>query len=152
MSVESTLAKVETELREGRHRQARLRLRVLLSSHPTDLTVRHRFADAYQRIQHPEQAGRWNYLDESLTLWDLWAFERRFPDPVRRLSLLCWPDPARTPPSTPLARRRLAALYREATGTAPDWPDHPEDAAVRRRPEGRTRLEADRVLAELRER
>ncbi|GLW52655.1 DUF6584 family protein [Kitasatospora phosalacinea] len=152
MSVESTLAKVAAELRANQHRQARLRLRGLLSSHPTDLALRRRFADAYQRIQHPEQAGRWNYLDESLSFWELGAFEQCFRDPARRLALLFWPDPAHNPPPTRTARRRLAGLYWEATGTAPDWPEHRRDAAVRLRPEGRSPWEEDRALAELRER
>ncbi|MFD7732687.1 DUF6584 family protein [Kitasatospora phosalacinea] len=129
MSVESTLAKVGTELREGYHRQARLRLHGLLSGRPTDLAVRRRLADAYRPTAHLDESGRWNYLDEALSPAELAAFERRFRTPARRLAALRWPDPAHNPPSTPLARRRLAALYREATGTAPDWPDHPQDAA-----------------------
>ncbi|MFB7944843.1 DUF6584 family protein [Kitasatospora phosalacinea] len=130
MSVESTLARAAAELREGRHRQARLRLHGLLSGRPTDLAVRRRLADAYRLTGHLDESGRWNYLDEALSPAERAAFERRFRAPARRLAALRWPDPARTPPSAPLARRRLAALYREATGTDPDWPDHPQDAAT----------------------
>lgn len=130
MSVESTLAEVEADLRENRQGLARRRLRGLVSSFPTDLTVRHRFAEAYRRIGCFDEAGRWSYLDESLTGDELAAFERRFRDPARRLALLLWPDPAHNPPPTPLARRRLAALYRAATGSVPDWPEHRSDAAA----------------------
>ncbi|MFF4340097.1 DUF6584 family protein [Kitasatospora sp. NPDC001540] len=130
MSVESTLARAAAELRAGHHPQARRRLHGLLSGRPTDLTVRRHLADAYRPTGQRDESGRWNYLDEALSPAELAAFERRFPDPARRLRVLRWPDPARTPPSTPLARRRLAALYREATGTAPDWPDHRKDAAT----------------------
>ncbi|GLW69425.1 hypothetical protein Kpho02_17240 [Kitasatospora phosalacinea] len=130
MSVESTLARAAAELRAGRHPQARRRLHGLLSGRPTDLTVRRHLADAYRPTGQWDESGRWNYLDEALSPDELAAFERRFPDSARRLRVLRWPDPAHHPPSTPLARRRLAALYREATGTAPDWPEHPEDAAT----------------------
>ena len=127
MSVESTLVKAASDLRERRVSQARSRLHGLLSSCPTDLTVRRALADAYG---HSSEGGRWRYLDESLTTELLLAFERRFRDPARRLAVLRWPDPEHNPPSTALARRRLAALYLEATGRQPDWPDHPEDAAT----------------------
>ncbi|MFJ8439170.1 DUF6584 family protein [Kitasatospora griseola] len=130
MSVESTLAKAETDLREGRRSLARRRLRGLLASRPTDLTVRHRLAGSYRWIHCLDESGRWNYLDESLTADELAAFERRFRDPARRLAVLHWPDPEHTSPSTPLARRRLAALHRQATGRQPTWPDHPDDAAT----------------------
>ncbi|MGW4807070.1 DUF6584 family protein [Kitasatospora sp. NPDC004272] len=134
MSVESTLARATAELREGEHRQARQRLHGLLASRPADLEVRRRLADAYRLIEHPDESGRWNYLDEALSPRELAAFERRFPDPARRLAALRWPDPAHNPPPTPVGRRRLAALHREATGTAPDWPDHPQDAATTETP------------------
>ncbi|MFC8720260.1 DUF6584 family protein [Kitasatospora sp. NPDC057198] len=130
MSVASTLARAAAELREGHHRQARQRLHGLLSSRPTDLEVRRRLAEAYRLVEHLDESGRWNYLDEALSPRELAAFERRFRDPARRLAALRWPDPAHNPPPTPLARRRLAALHREATGAAPDWPDHPQDAAT----------------------
>ncbi|MFC8720259.1 DUF6584 family protein [Kitasatospora sp. NPDC057198] len=133
MSVESTLAKVEADLREGRGGRARLRLLGLISSYPTDLAIRHRLADAYQRVSWAEE-GRWDFLDEALHPIALAAFEERHPAPAHRLELLRWPDPAHNPPATPLARRRLAALHHRATGTAPDWPDHPEDAATTETP------------------
>ncbi|MFJ4680048.1 MULTISPECIES: DUF6584 family protein [unclassified Kitasatospora] len=130
MSVESTLVRAEADLREGREPLARRRLHGLLSNDPTDLAARRRLADAYRRTGQLDECGRWSYLDEELSGLELAAFERRFRDPARRLAVLRWPDPARRPPSTPTARRRLAALYRAATGTAPDWPEHREDAAA----------------------
>ncbi|MFJ5925305.1 DUF6584 family protein [Kitasatospora sp. NPDC092948] len=130
MSVESTLAKAAADLREERVDLARDRLRGLLSSLPTDLTVRRELAHAYAGPPTRSEAGRWNYLDESLTTEQLVAFERQFRDPGLRLAALRWPDPDHNPPSTELARRRLAALHRRATGVCPDWPDHPDDAAT----------------------
>ncbi|BAJ31364.1 MULTISPECIES: DUF6584 family protein [Kitasatospora] len=144
MSVESTLAKVEADLREREYRTARLRLLGLLSNAPTDLSVRRRLADTHPgRHGQDGERGRWHYLDEALTPGELAAFERRFRDPARRLKVLRWPDPGRAAPSTPLARRRLAALYHAATGSAPDWPGHPEDAAVRLAPEATGEPAAD---------
>ncbi|WP_073814801.1 DUF6584 family protein [Kitasatospora sp. CB01950] len=128
MSVESTLAKAAADRRECRYGLARRRLYGLLSSYPTDLTIRLAIAGAHG--YDPPQAGRWNYLDDSLTTTELAAFEKQFRDPARRLAVLRWPDPDRNPPSTPTARRRLAALHRAATGKAPNWPDHPEDATA----------------------
>ncbi|RKE21714.1 DUF6584 family protein [Streptomyces sp. TLI_171] len=144
MSVESTLAKTAADLRDGRVEVARRRLRGLLSSFPADLAVRHALAAAYSYPDpdsrkppfrsrwhcHFEEAGRWNFLDESLTAYELMAFEWRFRDPARRLAMLRWPDPAHNPPPTAVARRRLAGLYREATGASPSWPEHPDDAAT----------------------
>ncbi|MFJ8439169.1 DUF6584 family protein [Kitasatospora griseola] len=131
MSIESTLAEIDSDLREGRHGLARRRLRGLVSSFPTDLTIRRRFADAHRAAgSAPDEAGRWGYLSEDLRSHEFRKFGRRFPDPARRLALLLWPDPAHNPPSTRTARRRLAILYRHATGADPDWPDHREDAAA----------------------
>ncbi|MGW4384744.1 DUF6584 family protein [Kitasatospora sp. NPDC004531] len=131
MSVRSTLARAAADLREQRVDLARERLHGLLTSHPTDLTVRRALAESYRSYYAQlSEVGRWNYLDKTLTTYQLAAFERRFPDPTRRLAVLRWPDPERNPPSTRLARRRLAALHREATGTAPTWPEHPEDAVA----------------------
>ncbi|MFF0392682.1 DUF6584 family protein [Kitasatospora sp. NPDC004615] len=127
---ESTLARAEKDAREGRPDLARQRLLGLLTSRPTDLALRHHLAEHYRRIGHLDESGRWNYLDESLTTDELLAFERRFRAPSRRLAVLRWPDPEHNPPPTPLARRRLAALHHQATGTPPTWPDHPDDAAT----------------------
>ncbi|MFD8482161.1 DUF6584 family protein [Kitasatospora sp. NPDC059673] len=130
MPLPAALARADADLAAGRVPMARRRLRSLVSNHPTDLTARHRLAAVYRLHGEPAEAGRWNYLDESLTTDELLAFERRFHTPARRLSVLRWPDPAHNPPPTPLARRRLAALHRQATGTPPTWPDHPDDAAT----------------------
>ncbi|MFI9785738.1 DUF6584 family protein [Kitasatospora sp. NPDC051984] len=127
---ESTLARAEKDAREGRPGLARQRLLGLLTSRPTDLALRRRLAEHYRRIGHLDESGRWSYLDESLTTDELLAFERRFRAPSRRLAVLRWPDPTHNPPPTPLARRRLAALHHQATGTPPTWPDHPDDAAT----------------------
>ncbi|MEV4560128.1 DUF6584 family protein [Kitasatospora sp. NPDC049285] len=134
MSIQSTLARAGAELRAGESGQARRRIRGLVSSYPDDLTVRHRLAEAYRESMLLDEAGRWNYLDETFDLAELDGFERRYHTPARRLAALRWPDPASNPPATPIARRRLAALYREATGLAPTWPDHPEDAQTTRSP------------------
>ncbi|MFJ1754354.1 DUF6584 family protein [Kitasatospora sp. NPDC088134] len=147
MSVKSTLARAAAEHRDGWVLPARRRLHGLLSNDPTDLAVRHALALAYDQAvsdgwpppggegrrwweQHLSEVGRWNYLDESLTAEELTAFTHRFRTPARQLAVLRWPDPAGNPPGTALARRRLAALHHRATGTAPDWPEHPEDAAT----------------------
>ncbi|MFJ5233814.1 DUF6584 family protein [Kitasatospora sp. NPDC088391] len=147
MSVHSTLARAAAEHRDGRVVPARRRLHGLLSGDPTDLAVRHALALAYDKAvpdgwpppggadrrwweRHLSEVGRWNYLDESLTAEELTAFTHRFRTPARQLAVLRWPDPAGNPPATALARRRLAALHHRATGTAPDWPEHPEDAAT----------------------
>ncbi|MFG2696070.1 DUF6584 family protein [Kitasatospora sp. NPDC048407] len=152
MSIESTLAKVDTDLREHRDDLARRRLRGLVSSYPTDLTIRRRFAKAYHDWMHAAQVGRWNFLDDALTWPELEAFERQFRDPARRLKLLVWPDPERNPPSTPTARRRLAILHREATGRLPAWSDLPDDSREEILPVPSAPLASDEQLRELRRR
>ncbi|KDN82708.1 hypothetical protein KCH_56230 [Kitasatospora cheerisanensis KCTC 2395] len=131
VSIQSTLARAAADLHQGRVDLARRRLHGLLSGHPTDLAVRRALAEAYRHDPQPSEVGRWNYLDDSLTTTELAAYERRFRDPARRLANLRWPDPVHNPPASRTARRRLAALHRAATGTAPVWPAHRRDATAR---------------------
>lgn len=67
MSIESTLEKVEQEIREGKLGIARDRLQGLVNSYPGDLELRSRLGDVCLKLGYPRQAGKWWFLDRNLT-------------------------------------------------------------------------------------
>lgn len=118
MPVEETLAAADRLVESGELREARRRLRDLVRSVPHRLDVRERLADVYRREGHPEQAGRWAYLGETVDPTELAAFRRAFgDDPVRIMAALAWTGPEANAP-TEVARERLSAVRREAEAAA----------------------------------
>ncbi|MFB7905926.1 DUF6584 family protein [Kitasatospora sp. NPDC056076] len=114
MTVETTLAKVDADLRAGRIPVARQRLRSLVGRYPADLTVRRRLAEVYRLYGEPVEAGRWAYLEEERDEAETAAFEGRYADPRRRMRALAWRTSERTA-STETARARLAELRAAAS-------------------------------------
>ncbi|MEU1282663.1 DUF6584 family protein [Kitasatospora sp. NPDC005856] len=117
MTVETTLAKVDADLRAGRIPVARLRLRGLVASYPADLTVRRRLAEVYRLYGEPAEAGRWAYLDADRDPAETAAFEARHPDPLDRMVALAWRGSERSA-QTETARARLAELRETASAHA----------------------------------
>ncbi|MFC8454025.1 DUF6584 family protein [Kitasatospora sp. NPDC057223] len=117
MSVESTLLKVDADLRGGRIPVARQRLRGLASSYPADLTVRRRLAEVYRLYGEPVEAGRWAYLEEHRDLEETAAFEARYPDPRVRMGAVRWYGSERLVEAE-TARARLAGLREAASAHA----------------------------------
>lgn len=64
MPKDRTLRMIEREMEAGQLGRARDRLHGLLATYPADLTLRARLAEVYWRLQHPEMAGRYWYLQE----------------------------------------------------------------------------------------
>ncbi|WNM43269.1 hypothetical protein RMN57_00395 [Kitasatospora sp. CM 4170] len=117
MTVESTLARVEADLRAGRIPVARQRLRGLVTSYPADLTVRRRLAEVYRLYGERVEAGRWAYLDEDRDPAEIAAFEARHTDPLDRMAAIAWRGPEASA-STEAARARLAGLRETASAHA----------------------------------
>ncbi|WP_431683803.1 DUF6584 family protein [Kitasatospora sp. KL5] len=122
MTVETTLVKVDADLRAGRIPVARQRLRGLVSSYPADLTVRRRLAEVYRLYGEPAEAGRWAYLDTDRVPAETAAFEARHPDPLDRMAAIAWRGSERSA-QTETARARLAEL-REAASVHAGRPIH----------------------------
>ncbi|MFF2079056.1 DUF6584 family protein [Kitasatospora sp. NPDC058162] len=117
MTVETTLLKVDADLRAGRIPVARQRLRGLVASYPADLTVRRRLAEVYRLYGEPAEAGRWAYLEEDRDPAETAAFEGRHADPLRRMAALAWHTSERSAP-TETARTRLGDLRVAASAHA----------------------------------
>ncbi|MFD4909110.1 DUF6584 family protein [Kitasatospora purpeofusca] len=122
MTVETTLVRVDADLRAGRIPVARQRLRGLVASYPADLTVRRRLADVYRLYGEPAEAGRWAYLDADRDPGETAAFEARHPDPLDRMTAVAWRGPEESAP-TDTARAQLAGL-REAASAQAGRPIH----------------------------
>ncbi|MFJ9952403.1 DUF6584 family protein [Kitasatospora sp. NPDC091207] len=124
MTLESTLVRVDADLRAGRIPLARQRLRGLVSSYPTDLTVRQRLAEVYRLYGESAEAGRWAYLHADRDPAEAAAFEARHPDPLDRMEALAWRGPEQSA-FTETARARLAELRESASvqaGHPIHWP------------------------------
>ncbi|KJY26650.1 MULTISPECIES: DUF6584 family protein [unclassified Streptomyces] len=122
MTVETTLVKVDADLRAGRIPVARQRLRGLVASYPADLTARQRLAEVYRLYGESAEAGRWAYLDVDRDPGETAAFEARHPDPLDRMVAVAWRGPEESAP-TDTARARLAGL-REAASAQAGRPIH----------------------------
>ncbi|MER7705078.1 DUF6584 family protein [Kitasatospora sp. NPDC097605] len=122
MTVETTLVKVDADLRAGRIPVARQRLRGLVASYPADLTVRLRLAEVYRLYGEPAEAGRWAYLDADRDPAETAAFEARHPDPLDQMAALAWRGSERSA-QTETARERLCGL-REAASVHAGRPIH----------------------------
>ncbi|MFE6750715.1 DUF6584 family protein [Kitasatospora purpeofusca] len=123
MTVDTTLAKVDADLRAGRIPVARQRLRGLVASYPADLTVRRRLAEVYRLYGEPAEAGRWSCLGADRDPDETAAFEARYPDPLDRMVAVAWRGPEESAP-TATARARLAGLREAASvqaGRPVDW-------------------------------
>ncbi|MFF0060368.1 DUF6584 family protein [Streptomyces sp. NPDC005279] len=123
MTIENTLAKVDTDLAAGRLPLARQRLRGLVSSFPADLSLRVRLADVYRLFGESVQAGRWSYLDAGRSPEEVAAFEARYRHPVDRMRALAWRG-SEAAAKTPFARAQLAAMRLAASqsaGKPMDW-------------------------------
>ncbi len=77
MTLERTLESIEANINAGDLGKARDRLHGLLSSYPDNLELRKRLGAVYWRLQMPEMAGRYWYLEEAKDL-DMTAACRRF--------------------------------------------------------------------------
>ncbi|WP_405014486.1 DUF6584 family protein [Kitasatospora sp. NBC_01539] len=117
MTIETTLARAEADLRAGRVPLARQRLRGLVGSRPADLTVRSRLGAVYRLYGEPAQAGRWTYLDDDRDEAEAAAFEAAYADPQARMTALAWRDPEESAP-TGTARERLTAVRTAASAAA----------------------------------
>jgi len=67
MSKESTFKKISKDITEGNIGKARDRLHGLISTYPNDLELRTKLAEIYHKLQLPEMAGRYWYLEENKT-------------------------------------------------------------------------------------
>ena len=68
MSLNTTLQKVESDIRKGDYGKARDRLHGLLSTYPDNFFVRQKLGEVYWKLQFPVMAGRYWYLEENKTL------------------------------------------------------------------------------------
>src|SRR5512141_217310 len=64
MALDRTLKSIEDNIRAGDLGKARDRLHGLISSYPDNLELREQLAAVYWRLQMPEMAGRYWYLEE----------------------------------------------------------------------------------------
>jgi hypothetical protein len=114
MAKAHVLDRVTVDLSKGHTHPAIQRLSSLVAEHPQDLDLRHRLAVVHRAVGNVIEAGRWDYLNQYADSDEIVAFERAFPDPVRRLHALRWQGaPKRA--ATEHARERLEALVTEAT-------------------------------------
>jgi hypothetical protein len=92
MALEQTLNKVENDIKDGDLGKARDRLHGLLVSYPDNLELRKRLGDIYWRLQIPDMAGRYWYLEENkdgIMAAACHRFEKQFnSDPVNILLAL----------------------------------------------------------------
>jgi hypothetical protein len=124
-------ARVRSDLESGRTDAAIARLRGMLAANPSNMRARAVLADVYRRLGNPAEAGRWAFLNDTITDRELAAFTRAHPSPWLRLRLLRYPDPPATLAS-PRARERLAALVEAAERAGP--PDRYRGPMVGPRP------------------
>ncbi|MGW0291039.1 DUF6584 family protein [Streptomyces tuirus] len=129
MPLRDTLARVDADLAAGRVPVARQRLRGLVSSFPTDLTLRRRLAEVYRLYAEPAEAGRWMYLEQNRDEAETAAFEARYRTAPQRMRALAWHGPESHAPTT-FAREQLAAVRgacSEALGRPVAWDTQPSD-------------------------
>ncbi len=125
MPLSNTLDRVDADLAAGRVPMARQRLRGLVSSFPSDLTLRRRLAEVYRLYGDAAEAGRWMYLEEDRSEDETAAFEARYRSTGRRMKALAWRGPE-TLAATAFAEEQLAALRTardEETRRPVDWDD-----------------------------
>jgi hypothetical protein len=91
---------------------ARQRLRGLVGTYPHRLDLREQLAELYRRDGIPSQAGRWSFLSETRDSAELRAFEREYPDPIRRMRAVGWRGAEDVAGDS--VRDRLGALREEA--------------------------------------
>lgn len=60
-------SKVDSDIAAGNLGKTRDRLHGLISTHPDDLALRRELGDVYWKLQFPEMAGRYWYLEETKT-------------------------------------------------------------------------------------
>lgn len=65
MPIQLTLEKVQNDIDTGNLGKARDRLHGLINTYPNDLGLRVKLGDIYWRLQLPEMAGRYWYLEEN---------------------------------------------------------------------------------------
>jgi hypothetical protein len=65
MPLEETLHKVENDVKAGNLGKARDRLNGLIASFPDDLELRRKLGDIYWKLQYPDMAGKYWYLEEN---------------------------------------------------------------------------------------
>lgn len=114
VTVETTLLRVDADLRAGRIPVARQRVRGLVGSYPADLTARRRLAEVYRLYGESVEAGRWAYLEEDRDPDETAAFEARHPNPLDRMVALRWYGSEREV-ATETARARLVGLREAAS-------------------------------------
>ncbi|MBB5870992.1 hypothetical protein F4553_004371 [Allocatelliglobosispora scoriae] len=119
------LDKVTVDLSQGHTQPAIQRLSSLVAVHPQDLDLRHRLAVVHRATGNRIEAGRWDYLTQDADADDVLAFERAYPDPVRRLSALRWQGPAKRA-ATEHARVRLETLVAAASAQGAPTGDYEE--------------------------
>jgi hypothetical protein len=64
MPIQQTLERIQHDIDTGNLSKARDRLHGLISTYPDNLNLRKRLGDVYFRLQMPEMAGRYWYLEE----------------------------------------------------------------------------------------
>ena len=64
MTLDKTLAKIEHDLQVGDLGKARDRIHGLIANYPDNLALRRKLGAVYWRLQMPEMAGRYWYLEE----------------------------------------------------------------------------------------
>ncbi len=109
MPKSTALDRVATDLAQGHTQPAIQRLSSLVQAHPGDLDLRRQLAAVHRSVGNPVEAGRWGYLLADTPADEISAFERAYPDPVRRLHRLHWRGVAAAAP-TGYARDQLARL------------------------------------------
>jgi len=109
MPKSTALDRVASDLTHGRTQPAIQRLSSLVQHHPADLDLRRQLAAVHRQVGDRIEAGRWGYLLADTPAEEILAFEKAYPDPVRRLSRLHWTGPARSAP-TAYARDQLLRL------------------------------------------
>lgn len=62
-----TLKKIEEDIENNNFGKARDRLHGLISTYPNELYLRKQLGDIYYKLQYPEMAGRYWYLEEHKT-------------------------------------------------------------------------------------
>ncbi|MCY0924300.1 MULTISPECIES: DUF6584 family protein [unclassified Streptomyces] len=125
MPLTETLARVDADLSAGRVPIARQRLRGLVSSFPSDLTLRRRLAEVYRLYGDAAEAGRWMYLEEDRNADETAAFEARYGSPGWQMKALAWHGPE-AKAATAFAAGQLTAvrtLCAEELRRAVDWGD-----------------------------
>ncbi|MFF9978054.1 DUF6584 family protein [Streptomyces erythrochromogenes] len=125
MPLRETLARVDADLAAGRVPVARQRLRGLVSSFPSDLTLRRRLAEVYRLYGDAAEAGRWMYLEEERNADETAAFEARYGSPGWRMKALAWRGPEAMA-ATAFAEGQLVAVRTACAaelGHPVDWDD-----------------------------